>query len=183
MAPWIGCGKLETMIVAPPRPLPAVHVRALTAEDAPLLRRWTIAPEPFLRVEDLLACAEAPDAVTLVGLDAKGRLVAVFQSMPAGCAGDGMRSVSLLVHPGQRRRGLGRATLLAALDEPRVSGGASIAVVDRDNVASLRCFEACGFVTDEHGASQHYEVLVRRSSNGRSRAGPKPYFATASVAR
>jgi len=183
MAPWIGCGKLETMIVAPPRPLPAVHVRALTAEDAPLLRRWTIAPEPFLRVEDLLACAEAPDAVTLVGLDAKGRLVAVFQLVPAGCAGDGMRSVSLLVHPGRRRRGFGRATLHAALDEPRVTGSALLAVIDRENTASLRCFEACGFVTEACAASRHYEVLVRRSSNGRSRAGPKPYLAIASVAR
>lgn len=163
------------MIVAHPRPVPAVYLRALTAEDVPLLRRWTIAPEEFLRIEDLLACAEAPDAMTLVGLDAKGRLVAVFQSVPAGCAGDRVRSVSLLVHPGRRRRGFGRATLLAALDEPRVAGSVLLAVIDHDNTASLRCFEACGFVADDRAASQHYEVLVRRE--------PKPYFATASVAR
>lgn len=163
------------MIVAPPRPVLAVHLRAMAPEDAPLLRRWTIAPEPFLRVEDLLACAETPNAVTLVGLDAKGRLVAVVQSVPAGCAGGGARSVSLLVHPGRRRRGFGRATLLAALDEPRVAGSALLAVIDRENTASLRCFEACGFVADDVAASQRYEVLVRR--------GPKPYFATASVAR
>ena len=99
------------MIVAPPRPVPAVHVRGLTAEDAPLLQPWTIAPEQFLRVEDQLACAEVPGAVTLVGLAAKGRLVAVLQSVPAGCAGDGMRSVSLLVHPdrgGRCRSGAGQ---------------------------------------------------------------------------
>ena len=163
------------MIVAPPKPVPAVQVRAMAPEDVPLLRRWEIAPEKFLRIEDLLACAEAPGAVTLVGLDAKGRLVAVFQSVPAGCAGDGVRSVSLLVHPDRRRRGFGRATLLAALAEPGLSGSASLAVIDRNNTASLRCFEACGFVADDRAASQHYEVLVRRE--------PKPYFATASVAR
>jgi L-amino acid N-acyltransferase YncA len=183
MAPRIGCTRLEAMIVAPPRPVPAVHVRALTAQDAVLLRRWTIGPEQFLRVEDLLACAEAPGTETLVGLDARGRLVAILQTVPAGCAGNGVRSVSLFVHPGRRRRGFGRATLLAALDEPRVSGSAWLAVVDRDNTASLRCFEACGFVTDARAAARDYEVLVRRSSNGRSRGAPKPYFATANVAR
>jgi ribosomal protein S18 acetylase RimI-like enzyme len=164
------------MVVASPRLLPAVRVRAMTAEDASLLRPWSIAPEEFLRVEDLLACAEVPGAVTLVGLDAEGRLVAVFQSVPAGCDGDGVRSVSLLVHPGRRRRGFGRATLLAALDEPCVGRSVLLAVVDRDNSASQRCFEACGFVTDARAASQHYAVLVRRES-------PKPYFATARVAR
>ena len=163
------------MIVAPPRPVPAVNVRAMAPEDVPLLRRWKVAPEEFLRIEDLLACAEAPGTVTLVSLDAKGRLVAVLQSVPAGCAGEGVRSVSLLVHPGRRRRGFGRATLLAALDEPRVAGSASLAVIDRDNTASLRCFEACGFVADDRASSQHYEALVRR--------GPKPYFEIASVAR
>jgi GNAT superfamily N-acetyltransferase len=171
------------MTVASPRLLPAVRVRAMTAEDASLLRPWCIAPEEFLRVEDLLACAEVPGAVTLVGLDYEGRLVAVFQSVAAGCASNGVRSVSLLVHPGRRRRGFGRATLFAALDEPCYARSVLLAVIDRDNTASLRCFEACGFVTDARAASQHYEVLVRRSSNGRSRAGPKPYLATASVAR
>jgi GNAT superfamily N-acetyltransferase len=155
----------------------------MTAEDALLLRPWSNVSEEFLRVDDLLACAEAPGAVTLVGLDAEGRLVAVFQSVPAGCDGDGVRSVSLLVHPGRRRRGFGRATLLAALDEPCHARSALLAIIDRDNTASLRCFEGCGFVTNARAASQHYEVLVRRSSNGRSRMGPKPYFATASVAR
>lgn len=158
------------MIVAPPRLVPAVRVRAMAPEDAPLLRRWTIAPEPFLRVEDLLACAEAPNAVTLVGLDAKGRLVAVVQSVPSGCGAGGVRSVSLLVHPGRRRRGFGRATLLAALDEPLVAGSAVLAIIDRDNAASRGCFEACGFVADERAATQDFEVLVRRSSNGGSRA-------------
>ena len=158
--------------------LPSVRVRPLATADAPLLRRWTIAPEDYVRIEDLLACAELPGAVTLVGLDAEGRLVAVFQSVPAGCAGDGVRSVSLLVHPGRRRRGFGRATLLAALDEPCDARSVLLAVIDRDNTASLRCFAACGFVTHARAASQHYEVLVRRS-----RVGPKPYFATASVAR
>ena len=160
------------------RRLPPVRVRPLTAEDLPLLRRWTIAPEDYVRIEDLLACAELPGAVTVVGLDVKGRLVAVFQSVPAGCAGDGVRSVSLLVHPGRRRRGFGRATLLAAIDEPGAAPSALLAVIDRDNTASLRCFEACGFVTDARATSRHYEVLVRRSG-----VRPKPYLATASVAR
>jgi GNAT superfamily N-acetyltransferase len=164
------------MTVASPRLLPAVRVRAMTAEDAALLRLWSIAPEEFLRVEDLLACAEVPGAATLVGLDAEGRLVAVFQSVPAGCDGVGVRSVSLLVHPGRRRRGYGRATVLAALDEPCDARSVPLAIIDRDNTASLRCFEACGFVTDARAASQDYEVLVRRES-------PKPYFATARVAR
>jgi L-amino acid N-acyltransferase YncA len=150
----------------------------MTADDASLLRPWSIAPEECLRAEDLLACAEASGAVTLVGLDDQGSIVAVFQSVPAGCDGEGVRSVSLLVHPGRRRRGFGRATLLAALDEPCGARSVLLAVIDRDNPASLRCFEACGFVTDACAASQHYEVLVRRS-----RVRPKPYLATASVAR
>jgi GNAT superfamily N-acetyltransferase len=163
--------------------LPPVRVRPLAAADAPLLRRWTIAPEDYVRIEDLRACAEVPGTVTLVALDADGRDVAVFQAVREGCAGDGMRTVALLVHPGRRRQGFGRATLLTAVEEPCFAGRVLLAVIDRDNTASLRCFEACGFVTDACTASRHYEVLVRRSSNGRSRVGPKPYLATASVAR
>ena len=37
--------------------LPAVRLRAYTDADAAALRRWELAPEQFLRVEDLLACA------------------------------------------------------------------------------------------------------------------------------
>jgi GNAT superfamily N-acetyltransferase len=151
------------MIVAPPGHLPSVVVRAMTAEDAPLLRRWTIAPEPFLRVEDLVACADLPGAVTLVGLDAKGRLVAMFQSVPEGSPGDGQRSVSLLVHPGRRRRGFGSATLLAALQDPCVAGRPLLALIDRANTASLRCFAACGFVAEARAGSERYAALVRRA--------------------
>ena len=150
------------MTAASQRSLPAVHIRALTAEDASLLRRWSIAPEEFLRVEDLLACAELPGTVTLVALDADGGPVALFQSVPDGCAAEGRRSLSLLVHPGRRHRGFGRATLLAALDEPCVAGSVLLAVIDCDNAASLRCFTACGFVTDDRAASEQHAVLVRR---------------------
>jgi GNAT superfamily N-acetyltransferase len=141
--------------------LPPVRVRPLTAADAPLLRRWTIAPEDYVRIEDLLACAEVPGTATLVALDADGLAVAVFQAVPEGCAGDGMRTVALLVHPGRRRQGFGRATLLAAVDEPCVAGRVLIAVIDRENSVSLRCFAACGFAADDRAATEHHAVLVR----------------------
>lgn len=142
--------------------LPPVRARPLTAADAPLLRRWTIAPEDYVRIEDLLACAELPGTVTLVGLDADDLVVAVFQAAPEGCAGHGMRTVALLVHPGRRRRGFGRATLLAAVDEPCFAGCVLVAVIDRKNTVSLRCFAACGFVADGQAAMAHNAVLVRR---------------------
>ena len=72
-----GSTRLEAMLQEPARSiraehrLPPVRVRPLTAADAPLLRRWTIAPEDYVRIEDLLACAEVPGTVTLVGLDAE----------------------------------------------------------------------------------------------------------------
>ena len=158
-------------------------MRALTAEDVPLLRRWTVAPEEFLRVEDLLAIAEAPGAITLVALDADGLVVAVFQSVPEGCVGDSTRSVSLLVHPGRRRRGFGRATLLAALHEPCLAGTVALALIDRDNTASLRCFAACGFVNDDRAASEPHAVLVRRVHTRAAALGARRPAGRSSVER
>ena len=54
------------------------------------------------------------------------------------------------------------APLLAALDEPCVAGGVLVAVIDRGNTASMRCFAACGFVKDDRAVSEH-QVLVRRA--------------------
>jgi GNAT superfamily N-acetyltransferase len=144
----------------------------MTAEDASRLRRWSIAPGEFLLVEDLLACAEAPGAATLVGLDAEGRLIAVFQSVPAGCDGDGVRSVSLLVHPGRRRRGFGRD--LAGRARRTVSRAQRPARRHRPRQHGLAALLR-GVRVRRTTVPRNYEVLVRRS--------PKPYFATASVAR
>jgi L-amino acid N-acyltransferase YncA len=143
-------------------PLPTVRLRAFTSADAPVVRRWESAPERFLRVADLLASAEVPGTVTLLAEDADGRAVAVFQSAPEGSERAGMCSVALLVHPGRRRAGFGRAVLLAALDESRYAGSVLLAVIDRENAASLRCFAACGFAADDDAASGNYAELVCR---------------------
>jgi GNAT superfamily N-acetyltransferase len=135
-------------------------------EDAPLLRRWAIAPEEFLRVEDMLAGAEVPGTVTYVALDADDVVVAVFQAACEGSVRDGMRPVALLVHPGRRRLGFGRATLLAALREPGCAGSVLLAAIDRQNAVSLRCFEACGFVVDNDAATARYAELACRVPAG-----------------
>jgi L-amino acid N-acyltransferase YncA len=98
-----------------------------------------------------MAAVSAPPAVGL------RTIVALFQAAPEHGA---ERSVSLLVHSGRRGAGYGTAALLAALDEPRYAGLALRAVVDRENVASLRCFGHCGFVADDDGSSARYAHLT-----------------------
>lgn len=141
-------------------PLPTVRLRPFAAADARLLRRWEGVPERFLRMEDLLESAEAEGTVTSVATDVGGDVVAVVQAGPEGSLRPGVRSVVLLVHPGHRGAGVGRAALLAALAEPDYAGSALLAVVDRENVASLRCFTACGFVANPDASSERYVHLV-----------------------
>jgi len=127
-----------------------------------VLRRWSVTPEEFLRVQDLLAAAEVPGTLTFVALDAEGLIVAVLQTAPEGSERAGMRSVALLVHPGARRAGFGRATLFAALDEPCYAGSVLFAAIDCQNSVSLRCFAACGFVADGGAVAKGYPEFVRR---------------------
>ena len=138
---------------------PAISLRALTAADAATIRHWEGLPEPYLRAEDLLESAELPGTTTSVAVDGAGEIVALFQAAPEE---DAERSVALLVHPGRRGAGYGTAVLLAALDEPCYAGLVLRAVVDRDNVASLRCFAHCGFVADDDGSSARYAQLIHR---------------------
>lgn len=159
-------------------PLPTVRLRAFTSADAPVVRPWASAPERFLRVADLLASAEVPGTVTLLAEDADGRAVALFQSAPEGSERAGMRSVALLVHPGRRRAGFGRAVLLAALDESRYGGSVLLAVIDRENAASLRCFAACGFAADDDAAPGNHVQLVCRVPA--SAATTQPRFSSGS---
>ena len=142
-------------------PLPVVRLRPLAAGDAPILRHWEGTPERFLRMEDLLESAEAEGTTTAVAVDGDGQVAAVLQAGPEGSVRPGVRSVALLVHPGHRGAGVGRAALLAALAEPDYAGSTLLAVVDNENVASLRCFAACGFVPDGD-APGGYAHLVRR---------------------
>ena len=143
-------------------PRPVIRVRPFTATDARVLRRWAAAPECFLHVEDLLASAGVPGTTTSVAVDTDGRVVAVLQCAPEGDVRAGMRSLALLVHPGRRGAGFGRASLLAALREPCCASSALLAVVDRENTASLRCFEACGFAAVGDAAPGRYAELVCR---------------------
>ena len=136
---------------------PAVSLRALTAADAATIRHWEGLPEPYLRAEDLLESAELPGTTTSVAVDGAGEIGAIFQAAPEE---DAERSVALLVHPGQRGVGYGTAALLAALDEPCYAGCMLRAVVDRENVASLRCFMHCGFVADDDSSSARYAHLT-----------------------
>ena len=102
--------------------LPAVGLRPFRSADAPVLRRWAAAPERFLGVEDLLACADVPGIETSVAIDDGGRIVAVFQVASEGWLRAGMRSIALLVHPGRRGAGFGRASLPAAAGGARLRG-------------------------------------------------------------
>ena len=144
-------------------PHPVVRLRAFRAADAPVIRRWEGPPEPFLRVIDVIESARVPGTTTSVAVDPVGRIVAVFQAAPED---DGRRSVALLVHPGRRGAGFGKASLLAALDERCYAGSVLRAVIDRDNVASLRCFAACGFLDDDDAPSAKYAQLMYRVPQG-----------------
>ena len=129
--------------------LPTVGLRALTAADVPVLRSWGGRPERFLGIEEMLDAARLPDTVTWLARDADDRLVAVFQTVSEE---DGEHSIALLVHPGRRRAGYGTACVLAAMDQPCYQDAVLRAIVDRENVASLRCFSACGFFPDDDDA-------------------------------
>ena len=136
---------------------PTVRLGPFTDGDGAALRRWEGVPEPFLRVEDLLEDAELPGTLTVVATDDAGEVVALLQAAPED---GGLRSVSLFVHPGRRGVGYGRATLRAAVAEPGFADSPLLAVIDRDNLASLRCFAACGFVPDPDASSERYVHLV-----------------------
>lgn len=144
--------------------LPTVRLRALTAADIPRLRCWGGLPERYLGIEELLDAARIPDTVTWIALDQDGHVVAVFQAAPEE---DGERGVALLVHPGRRGAGYGTACVRAALDQPCFNADALRAVIDRENVASLRCFSSCGFVPDDDALPGGYAQLVR-GAPGRS---------------
>lgn len=54
--------------------------------------------------------------------------------------------IAIVVDPGRRRRGVGRAMIRALLDRPELEDASLlVAGIEPDNVASLRCFEAVGF--------------------------------------
>jgi GNAT superfamily N-acetyltransferase len=138
--------------------LPIVRLRALTAADVPRLRSWGGLPERYLGIEELLDAARVPDTVTWLALDADDHVVAVFQAAPDD---GGERGVELLVRPGRRGAGYGTACVRAILDQPCFAGDALRAVIDRENVASLRCFSTCGFVPDDDAGPGGYAELVR----------------------
>jgi GNAT superfamily N-acetyltransferase len=139
--------------------LPAVRLRALTAADNPVLRLWGGTPERFLGVAELLEAAVVPGTVTWLAEDPQGHVVAVFQAAPEE---DGERSVALLVHPGRRGAGYGTACVLAAMGQPWLQGAVLTATIDRENVASLRCFARAGFLLDTEASSRSYAGLAYR---------------------
>lgn len=92
------------------------------------------------------------------------------RAVPAAPEDGGLRSLSLLVHPGRRGIGYGRASLRAALADPGFAGSALLAVIDRENPASLRCFAASGFVPDPDAPSRRHARLVPALAGGLSHA-------------
>lgn len=144
---------------------PTVRLRALTAADVPRLRCWGGLPERYLGIEELLDASRVPDTVTWLALDADGHVVAVFQAAPDE---GGERGVALLVHPGRRGAGYGTACVRAALDQPCFEGDTLRAVIDRENVASLRCFSTCGFVPDDDDVSPGGYAQFVRCAHGRA---------------
>jgi RimJ/RimL family protein N-acetyltransferase len=122
--------------------LPTVSLRAFTAADIPLLRAWAGIPERFLGISEMLEAAAVPGTITWLAEDPQGQVVAVFQAAPEE---DGERSIALLVHPGRRGAGYGTACVLAALSQPWLGSDVLTATIDRENVASIRCFTRSGF--------------------------------------
>jgi GNAT superfamily N-acetyltransferase len=139
--------------------LPAVRLRALTAADIPVLRSWGGMPERFLGIAELLEAAAVPGTLTWLAEDPQAHVVAIFQ---AAREEDGERSVALLVHPGRRGAGYGTACALAAMSQPWLRGAVLTAMIDRENVASLRCFAHAGFQLDDEASSRSYAGLVYR---------------------
>jgi RimJ/RimL family protein N-acetyltransferase len=139
--------------------LPTVRLRALTAADVPILRSWGGTPERFLGIAELIDAAAVPGTITWLAEDPQGHVVAVFQAAPEE---DRERSIALFVHPGRRGAGYGTACVLAAVSQPWFGAEVLTATIDRENVASLRCFARAGFHAGAGESARGYISLVHR---------------------
>jgi RimJ/RimL family protein N-acetyltransferase len=84
------------------------------------------------------------DGVYAWGAYETGELVGVVQ---IDRTGDGTGSICIVVNPQYRKQGLGKLILSLVLDQPEVRRMRMItAEIDPENLASLRCFSAAGFV-------------------------------------
>ncbi|MCA8958107.1 MAG: GNAT family N-acetyltransferase [Planctomycetes bacterium] len=145
-----------------------LRLRPFAAGDAPLLGAWLAGaglgvPQtvPGRRwVERLIDDPNILCFTATLG----GRIVGFFR---LDTGPDQQAEITLIVAPGERRRGHGRALLAAALDQARARGLCRVlAVVDVENTAARSFFGDAGFEEVGHKTPGciHLHRLVHRGS-------------------
>jgi len=125
-----------------------LSLRAFDAADAPAVEDWF--DEGGLQ----LPGRGAAWADRLVGDPRIVAFVAAEAGEPVGllrldCGPDGLAELTIVIAPGRRRMGRGRAVFEAALPHIRALGVRGlVAFVGLDNEVALRFFERLGFGTD-----------------------------------
>ena len=143
-----------------------LRFRRLGGDDQATLAAWFTDPVLARRVSP-------PDAAWLryvldehgparvwVGEDAAGRLVCEVQVDTEG--GDSAGYVEFILRPDLRGQGLGAPLLAAFLAGPGAVYRVLVAEVERDNIASRRCCERCGFESEGGASEKGFVRLVRR---------------------
>ncbi len=87
-------------------------------------------------------------------------------------SGDGAAWMSLFVRPDVRGKGMGQSILRSLLSDETVSHIRELKVeIEKDNPASLRCFEGAGFVRrDESGTTEGFVFLAAKPNTATSPA-------------
>lgn len=140
------------------RPGTAVYLRPLLDQDAdrlvPWLHEWSFPSDP----KSFRAEVTASEQDVVRGVCAEGELVGLvaLQGLTKDSA-----SLALVIAPGARCRGVGRAAVLAAIGLARELGLRRLWLeVSTDNPAAIRVYEACGFVleAEEAGVRRYFRA-------------------------
>jgi len=133
----------------------ALSARRAELADAELLRQWRNDPETRRRSFTTAEISAAEHRAWLQARLASERAAIWIFSDDGGPVGQvrvdvdgGVAEVSIIVAPGRRGRGHGKAMLAAAMPWLRRDFGPGLrprALVLDDHEASLRTFKACGF--------------------------------------
>jgi ribosomal protein S18 acetylase RimI-like enzyme len=134
-------------------------------------------PLPIARARGYWAGKPEPGAILLVARAGDGGVVGTVQVLPAESANGAHRAeiAKLLVHPGQRRRGIGRGLLAAAEGAARAAGKTLLVLDTREGDPATDLYRAAGWT--EAGRIPNWA----RAADGRL-AGTVFYFKDLSAA-
>jgi L-amino acid N-acyltransferase YncA len=148
-----------------------VTVRLATADDARALWAWRNDERTRAMSRDRGVVAWVDHRAWFEGALADPQRTIYIGTLPDGervgmCrfdvdAASTYADVSLNVSPELRGRGLAQPLLAAAIAQFRETRSLPLhAVIRRENTASIRCFEHCGFVRSRTAAAYAFYVLV-----------------------